>query len=139
MLQKILYHTVTNFEFLAIIRPLFLNSNQLLKEDRQLFNAADQNIDGRLDDKEFLAFTHPEENPDMLPVILQQTLEEKDTNNDGVIDFQEYIGDSGEFLFRSVLETNKTLAHWSPCTSGYMASSTQKLQYKHRRNLAREQ
>lgn len=68
---------------------------QLLREDRQLFNAADKNIDGRLDDMEFLAFSHPEESPDMLPIILQQTLEEKDTNSDGLIDFQEYIGDKG--------------------------------------------
>nr|XP_053627267.1 reticulocalbin-2-like isoform X2 [Cherax quadricarinatus] len=66
---------------------------RLLREDRQLFNAADKNIDGRLDDREFLAFTHPEEHPDMLPVVLQQTLDEKDTNNDGVIDFQEFVGD----------------------------------------------
>ncbi|XP_076039130.1 reticulocalbin-2-like isoform X4 [Oratosquilla oratoria] len=65
---------------------------KLLKEDRQLFMAADKNLDGLLDEKEFLAFTHPEEHPDMLPIILQQTLEEKDTNKDGVIDFQEYIG-----------------------------------------------
>ena len=71
---------------------------QLLKEDRELFNAADKNIDGRLDEKEFLAFTHPEEHPDMLPIILHQTLEEKDTNRDGVIDFQEYIGDKGRFF-----------------------------------------
>ena len=69
---------------------------QLLLEDRQLFNAADKNIDGRLDEEEFLAFSHPEEHPDMLPVILEQTLEEKDTNKDGNIDFQEYIGDKGE-------------------------------------------
>ncbi|XP_050698675.1 reticulocalbin-2-like isoform X1 [Eriocheir sinensis] len=70
---------------------------RLLREDRQLFNAADKNIDGRLDEEEFLAFSHPEEHPDMLPVILEQTLEEKDTNKDGNIDFQEYIGDK-EFM-----------------------------------------
>ncbi|KAK4324361.1 hypothetical protein Pmani_004988 [Petrolisthes manimaculis] len=80
---------------------------KLLKEDRQLFNAADQNIDGRLDDKEFLAFTHPEENPDMLPIILQQTLDEKDSNKDGLIDFQEYIGESGQEKDREWLVTEK--------------------------------
>lgn len=71
----------------------------MLREDRQLFNAADKNIDGRLDEQEFLAFTHPEEHPDMLPIVLQQTLDEKDINKDGVIDFQEYIGDKGKFLY----------------------------------------
>ncbi|XP_042226180.1 reticulocalbin-2-like isoform X2 [Homarus americanus] len=80
---------------------------RLLSEDRQLFNAADKNIDGRLDDKEFLAFTHPEEHPDMLPVVLQQALDEKDTNSDGVIDFQEYIGDKGKEQDREWLLTEK--------------------------------
>ncbi|XP_037804132.1 reticulocalbin-2-like isoform X2 [Penaeus monodon] len=75
-----------------------VEEQRLLREDRQLFNAADKNIDGRLDDMEFLAFSHPEESPDMLPIILQQTLEEKDANNDGLIDFQEYIGDKGTIL-----------------------------------------
>lgn len=46
-------------------------------------------------EKEFLAFTHPEEAPHMLDIILKQTLEEKDINKDGSIDFQEYIGDRG--------------------------------------------
>ncbi len=31
----------------------------------------------------------------MLDIILKQTLEEKDLNKDGSIDFQEYIGDRG--------------------------------------------
>ncbi|XP_071544275.1 reticulocalbin-2 isoform X1 [Panulirus ornatus] len=73
-----------------------VEEQRLLREDRQLFNTADKNIDGRLDDQEFLAFTHPEEHPDMLPIVLQQTLDEKDINKDGVIDFQEYIGDKEE-------------------------------------------
>ncbi|XP_076039129.1 reticulocalbin-2-like isoform X3 [Oratosquilla oratoria] len=80
---------------------------KLLKEDRQLFMAADKNLDGLLDEKEFLAFTHPEEHPDMLPIILQQTLEEKDTNKDGVIDFQEYIGSEGREKSKEWLLTEK--------------------------------
>lgn len=83
------------------------DEQRLLREDRELFNAADKNIDGRLDDKEFLAFTHPEEHPDMLPIILHQTLNEKDTNQDGVIDFQEYIGDKGKEQDREWLLTEK--------------------------------
>ena len=34
----------------------------------------------------------------MLQVILKQTLEEKDVNKDGFVDFQEYIGDRGTFF-----------------------------------------
>ncbi|XP_064121708.1 reticulocalbin-2-like isoform X2 [Macrobrachium nipponense] len=79
----------------------------LLREDRELFNAADKNIDGRLDEKEFLAFTHPEEHPDMLPIILRQTLEDKDKNGDGLIDFQEYIGEKGKEQDREWLLTEK--------------------------------
>jgi len=66
---------------------------KLLKNDKELFNAADLNKDGKLNAKEFLAFTHPEEAPHMLETILKQTLEEKDLNKDGFIDFQEYIGE----------------------------------------------
>ncbi|CAL4122170.1 unnamed protein product [Meganyctiphanes norvegica] len=69
---------------------------KLLREDRELFNGADRNIDGRLDAKEFLSFTHPEEHPNLLPIILMQTLRDKDKNNDGVIDFQEFIGEKGD-------------------------------------------
>lgn len=68
---------------------------KLLKNDKELFNAADLNKDGKLNTKEFLAFTHPEEAPHMLETILKQTLEEKDLNKDGFIDFQEYIGERG--------------------------------------------
>ncbi|KAL7633277.1 UNVERIFIED_CONTAM: hypothetical protein RMT77_016382 [Armadillidium vulgare] len=80
---------------------------QLLKEDRQLFNAADENLDGRLDEKEFLAFTHPEEDPKMLPIILQQTLDEKDTDKDGAINFQEFVGDKGKEHDKEWLLTEK--------------------------------
>ena len=67
----------------------------LMKNDKELFETADLNKNGKLDSQEFLAFTHPEEAPHMLEVILRQTLEEKDANKDGFIDFQEYIGDRG--------------------------------------------
>lgn len=60
-----------------------------------MFNAADRNKDAKLDAEEFVAFSHPEEHPEMLPIILQQTLRDKDLNNDGFIDFQEYLGDRG--------------------------------------------
>lgn len=69
---------------------------QMLKDDKALFHAADKNKDGYLDEKEHLAFTHPEEDPDMLPVIYQQTLDDKDKNGDGLIDFKEFIGERGK-------------------------------------------
>lgn len=69
---------------------------QLLTDDKVMFEAADKNKDGSLNKAEFLMFSHPEEHPDMLPVILKQTLQEKDTDGDGFISFQEFIGDRGK-------------------------------------------
>lgn len=74
----------------------------LMKNDKELFQTADVNKDGTLNAEEFLAFTHPEEAPHMLEVILRQTLEEKDANKDGFIDFQEYIGDRGNQSLNTV-------------------------------------
>ncbi|PSN41754.1 hypothetical protein C0J52_08863 [Blattella germanica] len=52
-----------------------------------------RNKDGSLNKHEFLMFSHPEEHPDMLPVILKQTLSEKDADGDGFINFQEFTGE----------------------------------------------
>jgi len=67
-----------------------------LSDDKILFEAADKNKDGSLNRVEFLMFSHPEEHPDMLPVLLKQTLQDKDTDGDGFISFQEFIGDRGK-------------------------------------------
>lgn len=67
-----------------------------MKDDKLMFEAADRNKDGSLNKHEFIMFSHPEEHPDMLPLILKQTLQEKDTDGDGFINFQEYIGDRGK-------------------------------------------
>uniref|UniRef100_A0A224XT31 Reticulocalbin-3 n=1 Tax=Panstrongylus lignarius TaxID=156445 RepID=A0A224XT31_9HEMI len=68
----------------------------LIKNDKLMFEAADKNKDGVLDRVEFVPFSHPEEHPDMLPLILKNTLEDKDTNGDGEIDFQEFIGEKAK-------------------------------------------
>jgi Ca2+-binding EF-hand superfamily protein len=67
----------------------------MLVDDKALFAAADKNGDGYLDVKEYLPFTHPEEDPTMLPIVYRQTLDDKDKNGDGQIDFAEFIGDRG--------------------------------------------
>jgi len=67
----------------------------MLSDDRALFAAADKNRDGYLDSKEFVSFTHPEEDSEMSPVIVQQTLDGKDINKDGNLDFKEFVGDRG--------------------------------------------
>lgn len=67
---------------------------QLIDDDRTIFNAADLNKDGELNRDEFVLFISPEEHPQMLPIILNQTLRDKDKNGDGKINFQEFVGDS---------------------------------------------
>ncbi|CAH1960034.1 unnamed protein product [Acanthoscelides obtectus] len=85
---------------------------QLIEDDKRMWQAADKNRDGLLDSTEWIAFSHPEEHPDMLPVILEQTLREKDKDGDGVISFQvvliEYVGDRGTELSKESLLEMKT-------------------------------
>lgn len=66
-----------------------------MSDDKALFSAADKNKDGVLDITEYLSFSHPEEDPEMLPVVYKQTLSEKDKDSDGHINFEEFIGDRG--------------------------------------------
>ena len=68
----------------------------MVKDDKTLFDAADKNKNGYLDPSEFITFTHPEEDPDVLDILLNQTLEDKDINKDGYLDFQEFIGDRSQ-------------------------------------------
>ncbi|ODM95807.1 Reticulocalbin-2 [Orchesella cincta] len=84
-----------------------LEEQRMLSDDKALYNAADKNRDGHLDRKEILSFTHPEEDPDMLPIIYQQTLKERDFNGDGLLDFKEYIGDRGKDKDKEWLEGEK--------------------------------
>jgi len=69
---------------------------KLMEEDKFLFMAADQDKDMRLTKKEFLSFSHPEEDANMRPHVLSQVLSEKDLNKDGELSFQEYVGDRGQ-------------------------------------------
>ena len=55
------------------------------------------NRDKKLNRKEYYAFSHPEENSDIMqePVI-QSVLSSKDKNGDGKLDFQEYTDGRGD-------------------------------------------
>lgn len=84
---------------------------KLMEEDKYLFLAADVNGDNKLSPKEFLSFSHPEEDQSMRPHVLTQVcqcctywilpnneskvLKEKDADNNGELSFQEYVGDRG--------------------------------------------
>jgi len=81
----------------------------MLRDDKAMFTAADKNHDGLLDANEFISFTHPEEDEEMLPIIYEQTLAEKDKNGDKLIDFKEYIGDRGKNINANLKSKKKLL------------------------------
>lgn len=68
---------------------------RMFADDKAMFELADGDKNDLLDREEFVMFISPEEHPTMLPLLLNQTLMEKDRNGDGVINFQEFLGDSG--------------------------------------------
>lgn len=82
-------------------------NKQLIADDRVVFETADLNKDGNLNREEFVLFISPEEHPIMLPTILNQTLRDKDTDKDGVISFQEFLGDSARDHDKSWLIAEK--------------------------------
>lgn len=80
---------------------------KLMADDREMFEAADSNKDGKLDMNEFVQFMSPEEFPQMFAVVLKQTLRSKDTNLDGKIDFQEYAAEHSRDHDKEWLITEK--------------------------------
>lgn len=66
---------------------------KMIKDDKEMFQAADSNKDGYLDLQEYVLFQNPEEHPQMLPIVYEQTMRDKDKNMDRVIDFKEFVGE----------------------------------------------
>ncbi|XP_050307158.1 reticulocalbin-2 [Anthonomus grandis grandis] len=81
----------------------------LIKEDREMWEAADKNGNDILDEDEFKRFHSPEDYPEMRNIIINQTLKNKDTDKDGSISFQEFIGDKGALMDKEnlLIEQNK--------------------------------
>ena len=67
------------------------DEKQMIYEDRELFSAADLNMDGYLDLHEFPLFTSPEEHSEMHDTLYKLTMRRRDLNQDGLLDFHEYI------------------------------------------------
>ncbi|XP_057672626.1 reticulocalbin-2 isoform X1 [Diorhabda carinulata] len=82
-------------------------NEHLIQDDKNMWKAADINNDGVLDANEWVSFSHPEEHPNMLPIILEQTLKDKDKDEDGAINFQEYIGTRGNDISKDDLIAEK--------------------------------
>lgn len=87
--------------------PTKEEEKKLIADDKEMFEAADENRDGKLDPAEFVQFMSPEEFPQMFSVVLNQTLRNKDSNGDGRIDFQEYAAEQSRNHDKEWLITEK--------------------------------
>lgn len=65
----------------------------MLKRDRRRWSAADSDSDDSLTREEFAAFLHPEETDHMRDIVVLETMEDIDKDQDGKISVHEYIGD----------------------------------------------
>lgn len=69
------------------------NYHEMMRRDFRRWGKADQNGDGSLTRQEFTDFMHPEESKHMRDIIVDETIEDLDKNNDGVLSLEEYIND----------------------------------------------
>ena len=70
----------------------------MIRRDEKRWEKADTNNDGHMDKKEFADFLHPEDAHHMRDIVIEETLEDIDKDNDGVISLDEYIGKLLNFL-----------------------------------------
>ncbi|XP_055631092.1 calumenin [Toxorhynchites rutilus septentrionalis] len=65
----------------------------MLSRDRRRWSVADRDGDDRLNKTEFTEFLHPEESLYMRDIVVQETIEDIDKDNDGKVSVEEYIGE----------------------------------------------
>lgn len=64
----------------------------MISKDKKRWAAADVDGDGLLSKEEFVSFLHPEESDHMKDIVVYETMEDMDTDNDNKISMDEYIG-----------------------------------------------
>lgn len=70
-----------------------LTYEQMKNRERKRFLLADEDHDGFLSREEFAAFLHPEEIPRMRVIVIDETMEDMDKDQDGFVTLEEYIND----------------------------------------------
>lgn len=84
------------------------NLREVQKIDKRKFDFADKDKDGQLLMEELSILLHPEESHRMISFLVQETLDMFDTNKDGKVSLQEYMGDepvTGEVKLKSFTRT----------------------------------
>ncbi|XP_018083638.1 calumenin isoform X2 [Xenopus laevis] len=66
---------------------------KMMKRDERRFKVADKDGDMIATRDEFTAFLHPEEYDYMQDIVITETIEDIDKNDDGIVDVDEYIAD----------------------------------------------
>lgn len=96
-----------NFKKNSIEYDSYEEEQKMIHDDKEMFKAADVDGDGYLTLTEFILFQNPEEHPQMLSIVLEQTMRDKDLNKDGNIDFVEFLGGSAQNHDQEWLVTEK--------------------------------
>lgn len=66
---------------------------KMLARDRRRWSVADRDGDDALSKSEFTDFLHPEESTWMRDIVVSETVDDIDKDNDGRVSVEEYIGD----------------------------------------------
>lgn len=77
---------------LILDAPLEGDFADLRRRDKRRFDQADLNKDGQLSFTEYVDFLHPEDAEHMRDIVVTETMEDIDKNQNGVIEENEYIG-----------------------------------------------
>ncbi|KAE9548993.1 hypothetical protein FO519_007797 [Halicephalobus sp. NKZ332] len=75
------------------VSKMNLEDRRLFEDDKEYFEKADENKDGKLSREEFSSFQNPELFSSMHEILIKMTLRDKDENHDGKIDIKEFLGD----------------------------------------------
>ncbi|KAJ8927122.1 hypothetical protein NQ314_020395 [Rhamnusium bicolor] len=92
--QKLVYGFLDNMDPSEVERDNEgFSYKNMLKRDRRRWATADRDGDDNLTKEEFAGFLHPEETEYMRDIVVLETMEDIDKNNDKKVSLQEYIGD----------------------------------------------